>query len=333
MSPFRIRLTGQGPLGQMMAVCCMGLLWAVGSIPTLLAGPPTDVAETSESGPKSAQIKVETNQRFSDVAGQAGLCDVYSPAAAPPQEGHPVVVVVHGGGWISGDKWTVEGYSRLLARSGFVAITVNYRLAPAHKFPTQVDDVRQALIWTVGNAQRLSINLNRLGMFGYSAGGHLSALIGVLGDEPADVRQSASQWTADDPRWKDLPKVRAVCVGGPPCDFRSLPLDNRGLAFFLGGSRREKPNVYVAASPTAHASAGDAVTQIIHGESDFIVPIASSRSLHDAQKLFGVDSRFQIMPGQGHMVTFLNPKTSETMLRFFKEVLTQPADEAPSEIE
>jgi triacylglycerol lipase len=258
------------------------------------------------------------------------LCDVYSPVFPPPPSGLPAVVIVHGGGWISGDKWTLEGYSRLLAKNGFVVVTINYRLAPAHKFPAQVDDVRQALVWTKQNAERLSIDLERLGMFGYSAGGHLSALAATLADEPIEVRAAASNWPQTDARWQQLPNIRAICLGGPPCDFRELPIDNTALAYFLGGSRREKPDAYVAASPTAHISPSDPVTQIIHGESDLIVPVAGSLQFHQAQVAAGIDSRLEVFPGQGHMVTFLNPKTSKKVVEFFTEVLTTATPTSPS---
>ncbi|NND98025.1 MAG: prolyl oligopeptidase family serine peptidase, partial [Pirellulaceae bacterium] len=222
-------------------------------------------------------------------------------------------------------KWVLQGYSRLLAQHGFVVVTINYRLAPQFQFPAQVDDVRQALIWTVDNADRFSIDTERLGIFGYSAGGHLSTLVSVLADEPVSTQMSASVWQADDPRWKRLPKVSAVCAGGPPCDFRDLPLDNSALAFFLGGSRREKPDVYAAASPISHVSAADPVTHFIHGDQDLMVPIDGSRAMANALKKAGVDVRYKTMPGQGHLVTFADQRTRQSMVRFFEGVLLQPA--------
>lgn len=269
----------------------------------------------------AAEVKVLENQRYSQIEGKAGLCDVYTPTSPAPESGFPVVMVVHGGGWISGDKWTVEGYSRLLARNGFVAVTINYRLAPTYKFPAPVDDVREALLWVKSNASRFSIDVNRLGLFGYSAGGHLSALIASLADEPLDVQAAASQWDPSDEKWKQLPAIRAVCAGGPPCDFRSLDKNNRSLSYFLGGSRGEKPGVYRAASPAAHVSKDDPTTQIIHGEEDLMVPVEGSREFHQAQINVGIDSRMHTFPGQGHMVTFINPKTGELLLDFFREVL------------
>ncbi len=294
---------------------------ATGLAALMLSVTGTSLAAEHETPSLFAGVEVMANQRYSDADGKAGLCDIYAPKADAPSNGHPAVVVVHGGGWISGDKWTLEGYSRILAKNGFVVVTINYRLAPQHKFPSQVDDVREALVWTAKNAKRLSIDLSRLGIFGYSAGGHLSTLVSLLADEPMEVQLSASQWKAADPRWEKLPKVRAVCAGGPPCEFRTLPMDNTTLAYFLGGSRREKPNVYEIASPTAHVSAGDPVTQIIHGESDLLVPIASSRSLFNALTDVGVEVRFAVIPKQGHMLTFLNPNTQQKMLEFFQDVL------------
>ena len=267
------------------------------------------------------QVRVERNLRFSQESGRAGLCDIYLPADEPPPEGYPVIVVVHGGAWMSGDKWTLEGYSRLLAEHNMAAMTINYRLAPSHKFPAQVDDVRSALLWAKENAERFQWDANCLGIFGYSAGGHLCALIGSLADEAIEVQAAASEWPADDQKWTQLPSIRAVCAGGPPCDFRSFPEDNIALSYFLGGSRRERPDTYVSASPAAHVSAEDPVTQIIHGDSDLLVPLLGSEKFHRAQVAAGVDSRLEVMPNQGHMVTFLNPDTSNKMVDFFYEVL------------
>ncbi|MFK8112409.1 MAG: alpha/beta hydrolase fold domain-containing protein [Rubripirellula sp.] len=280
-------------------------------------------AETAKSPATSVNIK--RNLQYAERSDRSGLCDVYLPFTTPPPAGHPVVVVVHGGGWVSGDKWTLESYSRALASHGMVAVTINYRLAPTHKFPAQVDDVRDALRWTRRNQQTFQLDLARIGMFGYSAGGHLSALIAALEDESPEAQSAASEWQPSDPRWQELPKICAVCVGGPPCDFRSLPIDNTALSYFLGGSRREKPDAYVSASPAAHVSPGDPVTQIIHGDQDLLVPITGSRQFHDAQVDAGIDSRMQVMPGQGHMLTFLNPKTRATMIAFFQATLQEPS--------
>lgn len=274
-------------------------------------------------------VRLEKDQRFSEQEGRAGLCDLYFPTSDPPENGYPVVIVIHGGGWVAGDKWTIASYSQLLAKEGIVAVTINYRLAPTHKFPAQVDDVRSAMVWVHQNAQRLKLNSKLVGLFGYSAGGHLSALLASLADETMVVRAAASNWPITDARWKQLPKICAVCAGGPPCDFRSLPIDNSAMAYFLGGSRREKPENYIAASPAAHVSGDDPVTQLFHGEGDALVPLAGTREFHQSQVKAGVDSRLAVIPKQGHMLTFISPITYQTVVGFFREVFRKPFIASP----
>ena len=290
----------------------------------------SEAAAGSRNSMSVKRIRVEQDQRFSEQKGKAGLCDIYFPASDPPENGYPVVIVVHGGGWAAGDKWTIATYSRLLAQEGVMAVTINYRLAPTHKFPAQVDDVRSAMVWVHQNAQRLKLNLKQVGLFGYSAGGHLSALVASLADETMVVRAAASNWPIADVRWKQLPKICAVCAGGPPCDFRSLPIDNTAMAYFLGGSRRKKPEAYIAASPAAHVSADDPVTQLFHGEGDALVPLAGTRDFHEAQVKAGIDSRLAVIPKQGHMLTFISPTTYQTVASFFRDVFPQPSVPQPS---
>ncbi len=267
------------------------------------------------------RVRVTRDQIYA-AEGDAPLhCDIYEPADRVAGKALPAVVVVHGGAWASGNKRVVAGYATQLAQAGAIAVAINYRHAPAAKFPAQVDDLRRALIWVTDQQQTLAIDVKRIGIFGYSAGGHLACLIATLVDEPIDRVLTTSNWAADDSRWKKIPRVRAVVAGGPPCDFSDWPPDNMGLAYFLGGSRSELPQVYEAASPTSFASAGDCPIAFVHGERDAIVPIASSRSLYDAQRSFGVESEFTMVEKQGHMVTFLHPQTNATLLEFMRQRL------------
>ncbi|WP_372721749.1 alpha/beta fold hydrolase [Novipirellula sp.] len=282
-------------------------------------------SDRATSAAKSAEPRTFVNQQYSQREDRTGLCDVILPGGQEtPPGGFPTVVIVHGGAWMSGDKWTIEGYARFLAEHGYATININYRLAPRYKFPSQVDDVREALVWAQENATRFSLDLRRIGLFGYSAGGHLSLLVSVLSDEPMETKLASSEWAADDERWQKLPAIQAVCIGGPPCDFRNLPPENTGLAYFLGGSRSEKPSVYEAASPTAHVSAQDPPIHLIHGETDSIVPIQNSLMFRERAKAVGILCDLTTIPGQGHLVTFLNPQTSKAMIEFFDKVLSQP---------
>ena len=265
------------------------------------------------------KIVVLSDQQYGPTNDLAGRCDVYLPAAAPPASGQPVVIVVPGGAWISGDKSQVQRYARALAHNGCVAIAINYALAPEHQFPAQVDSLRTAMLWTKQNARQFNIDIDRLGLFGYSAGGHLVTLVAALADEQIEVRADTSRWAKQDRRWQQLPKVCAVCAGAPPTDFRQVELDNPAYKFFLGDTRRANPDTYVVASPATHISAADPVTLIFHGDLDVVVPYSGSEEFHRAQRTAGIDSRLHVMHNQGHVTTFFNERSIDKAVEFFHE--------------
>lgn len=275
--------------------------------------------DVQTAGPVDVQrqsISVRRDLVYCTVDQVPLKCDLYLPAAAPAAALRPVVVVVHGGGWASGDKWTIGGYGQQIAEAGMAAVVVNYRLAPQHPFPAQVDDLRSALLWVADQADQYGWDLSRLGIYGYSAGAHLACMLGTLCDAPLETQLDTSHWSAEDPRWDRLPQPAAVAAGGAPCEFRSWPLDSTTLAYFLGATRRESPRVYNAASPASHASPGDCPTLFVHGGRDLIVPPSSSRALYDAQVAAGVPSEYVELDGHGHMVTFLHPTACEAVVRF-----------------
>ena len=275
------------------------------------------VAIADEPKPSSRIVR---DLVYASPAGQALQCDVFSPAG---RGRFPVTLVIHGGAWSSGSKTVMGGFAAKLAENGIAAVAINYRHAPEYKFPAQVDDVREALLWIHDNADNYHFDTARIGLFGYSAGGHLACMIATLQDESPDRVLTTSDWPANDDRWKRLPQIAACVAGGPPCDFQQLPPQNTGMTFFLGATRGERPDVYRAASPLSFSSAGDCPILFIHGERDFVVPITSSRSLYDSQLAFGVKSVFVPIEKQGHMVTFLHPKTSESMFEYLQTQLAR----------
>lgn len=281
-------------------------------------------------------VSIEKNIVYAEVDGIKLLCDVYIPQSPlkenpqPPQPDdpqspsiapatssvRPAVIVVHGGAWRSGDKLAISPYARALAQAGIVAVSINYRLAPKHQFPCQVDDVRLALLWLAENSDKYQIAKQKIGLMGYSAGAHLSCLLGTLVDAPWETLCQTTAWSQEDPRWEKLPKIRAVVGGGTPCEFRGLPPETEIFTYFLGGTPTQKPEAYVAASPTFHASPGDAPTLLIHGTRDLLVPLKSSQLLHDALLGAGVACELVTLEGPGHMLTFLHPETKRSAVEF-----------------
>jgi acetyl esterase/lipase len=270
-----------------------------------------------ESNP-SESVKVQKDVRYGSVNGSDLHLDVYEPATRGT-ETSPAVVLIHGGGWISMDKSTMRGMAQFLARSGFVAFAVDYRLfaAKVNLWPAQLDDVQRAVRWVRAHAAEYNVNPERIGAFGHSAGAQLAALLGM-----EDTRDNSDPSLA-----KYSSKVEAVVDVSGPVDFtvNHDPDGDEFLTGFLGSDFKAHPEVWREASPVFHVAKGDAPFLIVHGTKDQSVPISQSQELYDKLQAAGVPASF-IKVDDEH--TFQTPEARrklavETLL-FFNKYLGAP---------
>jgi acetyl esterase/lipase len=206
----------------------------------------------------------------------------------------PCVVVIHGGGWAAGSK---EGHNPQvldLARRGYVSVTVGYRFAPKHVFPAQVEDVKCAVRFLRANAEKYGIDKERIGAVGFSAGAHLSMMLGAMGKEDGLEGEGGC---ADQPS-----QVNAVVAFFGPTDFSlEYPDASRNIVkTFLGGTREEKAEAYKKASPITYVSKGDAPMLLIQGTKDALVPHQQATVMADALTAAGVPGRVELLLGLGH---------------------------------
>ncbi len=124
-----------------------------------------------------------------DAAGGAAALDVYFPTGLHEGQGLPTVVWLHGGGWLAGDKRDVAGYLKLIAASGFVAVAVNYSLAPGAIYPTPVRQTFAALAFLTREAGRLHVDPRRLVLAGDSAGAQIAAQAAEIAMDPSYGRK------------------------------------------------------------------------------------------------------------------------------------------------
>jgi triacylglycerol lipase len=230
-------------------------------------------------------------------------------AYLPKEPGdRPAVLVVHGGAWRTGSKRQLAGYAQRLSENGYAAFAINYRLAPKYVFPAQIEDCRSALEWICRNADRLRIDAARLGAIGYSAGGHLVTLLAT--DNGGDAEPD-----------KPHPRLRAVVAGGAPCDFREIPPQARGLAFWLGDTRERRPDAYRAASPAAFVTPDDTPIFFFHGEVDQLVNVAGVRTMVEILKREKVETQLYVIPKAGHIEAVFDQEALHKALAFFDERL------------
>ncbi|MDB5972294.1 MAG: Acetyl esterase/lipase [Hydrocarboniphaga sp.] len=219
---------------------------------------------------------------------QALKADVYVPKGKGP---FPAVLVIHGGGWDSGDREQVAGIARRVAARGYVAVNATYRLAPGSISPAQFQDVQQAVLWMRANAAVYRIDPQRIAAFGYSAGAHLAALLGGIGESG--------------PLGKPGAAVQAVVAGGTPTDLSKWPA-GKLVPQLIGGDRAHKPAEYQAASPVTCVDAGDPPVFLYHGGMDSLVPIDHAEDYKALLDAAGVPCELFVLRGRGHILAFLS---------------------------
>jgi acetyl esterase/lipase len=195
-----------------------------------------------------------------------------------PAGRRPAVVVIHGGGWIEGDKSSfasalhgVPGNIEEFARLGFVAATINYRLSREAPFPAALDDCRAAVRYLRAHAEEFRIDPEHVGAYGNSAGGHLALLLSMNEEPSADDTQ--------DPAQRFSSGVQASASDSGPLDLTRQHQQNqlRGvIETFLGGPPQGKlVDAYRRASPAAHPSV-KAPLLLIYGADDEQVDVRTA---------------------------------------------------------
>ncbi|MEZ0541167.1 alpha/beta hydrolase fold domain-containing protein [Fibrella arboris] len=130
-------------------------------------------------------VTVKTNVVYCRQNGRDLHLDAFYPTKSPGRQRRPAVLVIHGGGWRSGDRSQHIPLAQRLAAAGYVAVTVEYRLSTEAYYPAAVHDLKAATRWLRANADAYGIDTARIAALGFSAGGQLAALIGATGNLPA----------------------------------------------------------------------------------------------------------------------------------------------------
>jgi acetyl esterase/lipase len=249
------------------------------------------VAAAAERSIAADEIEIERNVEYSNPKDQHLKLNLARPSKIDGLA--PAVVCIHGGGWVEGDRERWQATCEKLARRGFVAVTVQYRFAPAHPFPAALEDVQAAVRWLKANAERLKIDPDRIGTVGDSAGGHLAQCLGVGADAdrlaPNDARQSC--------------RVNCVVnIYGPNNFTGNYPNPNvqNVIRLFQGGDLEHLRHQYILASPFYWVTPDAAPTLIIHGTKDDVVPLEQGELMYQRLKEAGVEVEFLPIEGAGH---------------------------------
>jgi len=211
----------------------------------------------------------------------------------------PLVLLLHGGSWSGGSRVSFHDEMRALARRGYTAAAIEYRLtqAPRDVFPAAIADVRCALRTLRRRAADYHIAPEKVAALGYSAGGHLASMLGVAADV-GGLDEPGCDGSGENVR------VQAVVSYAGPQDLRvNGPYTQEQadiVTNFLGVFPGDAPAVARLASPIAHVSAGDAPFLMLHGTDDPLVPVEHPRRMASALRAVGTPASLIELGRIGH---------------------------------
>jgi acetyl esterase/lipase len=240
--------------------------------------------------------------------------DVCSPVSKGTSR--PAVLLVHGGGWVRGDKGTI-GYHTVcewLAAEGFVTFSADYTLGEQGRYPVAPAELRRAIAWIrePATAERYGVDRQRIGLFGGSAGGSLAALLATEGSGPTDTGTRVAA-LVDISGPVDL-TAQGQLLGHPGPGLQSFELGYLGCTAFEGCRQA------AAASAITHIDPSDPPAFIQGSEFDF-VPHEQGDAFAAALRKAGVHTTLRLVPGRAHSIAQLDATTRTAVAAFLHRYL------------
>ncbi|MDR6405976.1 MULTISPECIES: alpha/beta hydrolase [Chryseobacterium] len=250
-----------------------------------------------------------------DQQGKSILLDLYKPKKASSEK-LPVVIYVHGGGWVQGDKIIradsyIENTILKLIEKNYAVISIDYTLvSETVHFPSPIEDTKDAVKWVRKNADKYNFDQNNIGLFGASAGAHLSMLAAYTNDNEFVGNPELSPYSA---------KVNYVISNFGPTDLNKLLHTRAGKipVFFIGlfaknivdlrekivtgmsgydikKDKRKVIEYFKTISPLTYVDNG-IPTLIVQGDKDKVVPMKQSKKLHRKLKKENIQNSLTIV--------------------------------------
>ncbi|MFI6762843.1 alpha/beta hydrolase fold domain-containing protein [Micromonospora sp. NPDC050417] len=258
------------------------------------------------------------------VAEVAGFRPLMLDVAVPPgaSGATPVLVFVHGGGWQSGtpkrpSEWlqAADPFTAAL-RAGFAIASAQYRFSAEAHFPAQLDDVKAAVRWLRRSGDALGLDVDRIGIWGESAGGHLGSLAALTGTDDDDSRvQAAVCWYAP-------ANLSSMQRQADPMAKDDHDAADSAESLLIGGPLTQHPDRARVASPISYVSPAAPPMLLIHGNRDLVVPVGQSEELAAALRAAGAHVELSVIDGADHCFVGVSvaPIVDES-LAFFVRIL------------
>ena len=247
------------------------------------------------------------------------LLDIYLPADVKGKS--PLVIFIHGGGWIGNDKYADMGYMpstiNAMLENGFVIASIDYRFAMDAVFPAILQDCNKAVSFLFDNADKYKIDKSRIALMGFSAGGHLASLMGTSQNNKVNNLYFPNTYRPF--------KYKAVVDFYGPTDLVLLPGnedEKSPESILIGATPLARPDLAKAASPITYIDKNDPPFIIFHGEKDNIVSNKQSKLFSAWLKYHGVNNELIIVKDAPHFGTMYDVEEIRTkVISFLKTEL------------
>ena len=237
------------------------------------------------------------NVPYHDDTLQKHLLNIYLPADA--QEELPLVIFIHGGGWLSNDKYADIGYMKKtvaeIVSRGFALASIDYRFSTQAVFPAQIQDCNRAVSYLYDHADQYGLDPERFAVMGFSAGGHLASLLGLSKNN--DVPDFFA------PETSNSFSIKAVVDFYGPAELILFPGANDAQSpegLLIGAAPLARPDLAKVASPVTYVDQDDPPFLIIHGEKDELVSPRHSQLLNAWLEVAGVQHELIIVKDAPH---------------------------------
>ena len=247
------------------------------------------------------------------------LLDIYLPANTKGKI--PLVIFIHGGAWLSNDKYADMGYMKKtiadIVSSGFALASIDYRFSTQAVFPAQIQDCNQAVSFLYDNAEKYGFDKTRFAVMGFSAGGHLASMLGLSKNNGIE--------TFFMPGTNKSFSIKAVVDFYGPAELLLFPGNNdvkSPESLLIGATPLSRPDLAKAASPVTYVDKNDPPFLIIHGEKDDMVSVKQSQLLSAWLNLAGVTNELLIVKDAPHYgVMFDSDEVRIQVMNFLRKQL------------
>jgi acetyl esterase/lipase len=263
---------------------------------------------------------IHDNIQYNNDTLKKHLLDIYLPANTKSKL--PLVVLIHGGGWLGNDKYADLGYMKKtivdLVNNGFALASIDYRFSTQATFPAQIQDCNRAVSFLYDNADKYGFDKKQFAVLGWSAGGHLATLMGLAKNDNLQ--------TFFIPNTTQSFVIKAVVDFYGPTDLVLLPgnADEKSPeSILIGAAPLARPDLAKIASPITYVDKNDPPFLIIHGEKDDIVSNKQSKLLNSWLNVLGVQNELIIVKDAPHFgVMYDTEDIRKKVIDFLKKNLT-----------